>query len=71
MNKFRKWLALAGLRAYYLMRRIRCKHFYMKVHECYGDEINHRNGARSVWCCVLCDKQATSSTLYDPPGKDK
>lgn len=71
MNKVKVWLCIVGIHLRYLARRMFCRHFYMKVREVYGDEITHRNGVRSDWTCVMCDKHATSKTLYDPPGRDK
>lgn len=71
MNKLRVILCLVGIRLRYWFRRLWCRHFYMKVREVTGDEILHRGGVRSDWVCVMCDKHATSKTLYDPPGEDK
>lgn len=43
--------------------RFFCTHKYKLVRTIHGDEINHRNGLRSEWKCIHCDKVAFSKCL--------
>lgn len=43
--------------------RLLCDHKYKYVRSIHGDEINHRNGARSEWKCRHCNKVVYSKYL--------
>ena len=49
------------------LKRLFCKHQYVKVRTISGDEINARDGRRSEWECVYCG----SIILSDYPYKLK
>lgn len=44
-------------------KRLMCDHSYKKLRTIHGDEINHRNGARSEWECRECSKRVFSKYL--------
>ena len=39
-----------------LFKKLYCEHKYEFVRNIHGDEINHRDGKRSVWKCTKCGK---------------
>lgn len=46
-----------------LWKRHRCQHVWNRLRTIHGDEINHRNGARSEWECDKCGKWKLSKHL--------
>lgn len=46
-----------------LWKRHHCQHTWTRLRTIHGDEINHRNGARSEWGCDKCGKWKLSKYL--------
>lgn len=43
-----------------------CSHKHVAfIRNLHGDEINQRNGKRSLWRCLDCDSEVAKSSLYD------
>ena len=42
-----------------------CEHNYEFIRNIYGDEVNMRDGARSIWQCHKCRKYKYEKELYD------
>ena len=50
-----------------IIKQLFCKHEYEFVRNIYGDEINHRDGKRSIWKCNKCGKYQYREFLYKEP----